>query len=279
VGRLIEPPAIVLSDIQKNSPQLLTFDDLVVALDKEPESTTLAYRLGIWFLREKKFEEAKQVLRALLKVENCFEVLDKYATCLYNLGQWDESIHIAGQALMLNEGTRSQRFDLFRFMGNSFLQLRIFEAAEEAYEKAFLAQPGSDILQVNFGTLWIQRNDWNRATECFRYALFLNEKNDKAWVGLALCHQIRGDFELARANLDRALDEAPLNETALSLLIEWARERSEFLRAKNRFFDFTDQGGFSLAVSKSFIRRAIEFGEPEIADWEEFHLQVRGDHV
>jgi len=85
---------------------------------------------------------------------------------------------------------------------------------------------------------------WNRATDCFRHALFLNNRNDQAWVGLSLCHRVRGDYELAAANLERALDENPLNETAISLLMEWAAEKAQFQRAQSLFLDLWTRGVF-----------------------------------
>lgn len=254
-----------------------TMPELIAAMDAFPKDASLTYQLSIRLIKEKKYAMAEHVLRALLKRENCFEVLEKLAVCLYHLNQWSECAHIARQALMLGEGFRDQRFELLKFLGNCLIQIKDFDGAQEAYEKAFALFPGSGILQVNFGTLWIQRSDWNRATECFRYALFLEPENDRGWVGLALCHHVRGDFDLARANLERALDANPLNETAITLLIDWGHSRREFLAAAEHFMYFVDRGGFSEGLSSVFVKRAEEFGETALANWEKFHLHVRGE--
>ena len=50
----------------------------------------------------------------------------------------------------------------------------------------------------------------------------MSEKNDKAWVGLALMHSEYGDHALASANLTAALDLQPLNRTAVLLCARWA---------------------------------------------------------
>jgi len=246
-----------------------------VAADEDFKIQSKAYKLAVHLLKQKKYEEAEKVLRDLLRRENCFEVLEGLALCLYNLEHWGECAHISRQALMLGEGFRDQRFQLLKFLGNSLIRIRDYEGAREAYEKAFLINPGSDVLQVNFGTLCIQEEDWNQAIECFRHALFLNCDNDKAWVGLGLCHRTRGDLELAFANVERALDQDPLNETALSLLLDWSRDQSEFRKAAPRFTDFVDAGGFSTTLSQLFIRKASYFGSMALAAWEQFHLQLR----
>lgn len=245
------------------------------AAEENLNEPSKAYKFSVFLLKQKRYEEAEKVLRELLRSENCFEVLEALSICLYNLGHWSECAHIARQALMLGEGFRDQRFQLLKFLGNSLIQIRDYEGAREAYEKAFLIYPGSDVLQVNFGTLSIQENDWNQAIECYRQALFLNCDNDQAWVGVGLCHRMRGDLELAFANIERALDQNRLNETALSLLLEWTRDQSEFRRAAPRFTSFVDAGGFNATVSELFIRKATYFGSTALAAWEQFHLRLR----
>lgn len=238
-----------------------------------------AYKIAIHFIKNKKYFEAEKILNQLLKSENGFEVLEALSVCLYHLSEWSRCAHIARQALMLGEGFRDQRFQLLKFLGNSLIQLRDYAGAREAYEKAFLLYPGSDVLQVNFGTLAIQEYDWNQAVECFRQALFLNPDNDRAWVGLALCHRTFGDFELAFANAERALDQEKLNETALSLLLDWCRDKNDFRRVIPRFTAFVDAGGFSSTLSQTFIQKANQFDAVALADWEQFHLQLRVETV
>jgi tetratricopeptide (TPR) repeat protein len=88
--------------------------------------------------------------------------------------------------------------------------------------------PQSDVLSVNLGTLEIQRGETNLALERFRSALSVNPKNDKAWVGLALVHNMMGDFVLAQANLENAIDCNPRNQTAVHLLASWSVRDSKY---------------------------------------------------
>lgn len=266
---------LVSPKFESNAPRPLAGAPASQSTDKNFSEPSKAYKFAVFLLKQKRYEEAEKVLRELLRHENCFEVLEALAICSYHLGHWSECAHMARQALMLGEGFRDQRFQLLKVLGNSLIQIKDYEGAREAYEKAFLISPGSDVLQVNFGTLCIQENDWNQAIECFRHALFLNCDNDQAWVGVGLCHRMRGDLDLAFANMERALDQNPLNETALSLLLEWTRDHSEFRRASPRFTSFVDQGGFNPSLSELFIRKATYFGSTALAAWEQFHLRLR----
>lgn len=236
-----------------------------------------AYKFAVHLIKQKRYGESEKILTQLLKSENGFEVLEALSISLYHLGQWSRCAHVSRQALMLGEGFRDQRFQLLKFLGNSLIRLGDFAGAREAYEKAFLLYPGSDALQVNFGTLAIQENDWHQAIECFRQALFLNPDNDCAWVGLGLCHRTYGDLELAFANVERALDQNKTNETALSLLLDWCRDQNDFRRVIPRFMAFTDAGGFSSPLSGVFIQKAHQYGADQLADFEEFHMQLRTD--
>ncbi len=129
-----------------------------------------------------------------------------------------EYIKVEGQLL----------FTVYKAIGNSFVRLQDFDAAEEYYNKAFAMDPDSDVLLVNYGTLEIQRNALNKAVERFRQAVQLNPMNDRAWVGLGMAHRQFGDLDLAWANIERALDINPKNESALHLLVDWGARDSRF---------------------------------------------------
>jgi Tfp pilus assembly protein PilF len=106
-----------------------------------------------------------------------------------------------------------------------------FEGAEDYYNKAYTLNPDSDTLLVNFGTLEVQRQDYDKSLYCFRQAVEVNKRNDKAWVGLAMVHAQFGDQELAWANLETALDINPKNRTAVHLLANWGLRDGRFAQS------------------------------------------------
>jgi tetratricopeptide (TPR) repeat protein len=144
------------------------------------------------------------------------------ARLLYKLEEDQSALALYSEILSSAIPAEDQLFETYKNVGNILCRQGDFEGAEEFYNKAHVLQPKSDVLLVNFGTLEIQRDRLDLAKERFRAALEENPHNDRAWVGLALIHRHKGDFELSWGNLERALDLAPHNRTALRLMVEWA---------------------------------------------------------
>jgi tetratricopeptide (TPR) repeat protein len=92
----------------------------------------------------------------------------------------------------------------------------------------------------------------------------VNPNSDRAWVGLALVHRSKGDFELSWANLERALDLNISNRTALKLIVEWAVRDGRVQAAASRLEGYLAQDGedaemaFSLAKCQTLMGRFDE---------------------
>lgn len=102
-------------------------------------------------------------------------------------------------ALGLVNLSDSQKFDLHKSLGNCYTRVSEHDKAEHHYLKAYELGPNSDVLQVNVGSLALQKGDHAAAQKHFERALELNSGNDKAISGL-------GMVELARRNLAQAHD-------------------------------------------------------------------------
>lgn len=145
-------------------------------------------------------------------------------------------------------------FETYKNLGNIAMTAGDFDGAEENFNRAYTINGKSDELFVNYGVLEIQRKTLSKAVERFRQAIEINPKNDRAWIGLALVHREFGDHDLSWADLKRALDENPGNETALTLSIEWGMsdarllDTSKFL--KNYLSNVNDSSDMRLALSK-----------------------------
>lgn len=178
--------------------------------------------LAIALERAGRMDQALRCRKALTRISPLVIYKLDLAALQYRLED-DQAALTSYQDILATDSVPEERlFEVYKNLGNIHVRIGDFEAAEDFYNRAFVLDPKSDVLLVNFGTLEINRDNLEAATERFRGAIDANDKNDRAWVGLALVHRARGDFELSWGNLERALDLAPSNRTAIKLLVEWA---------------------------------------------------------
>ncbi|MES2856060.1 MAG: tetratricopeptide repeat protein, partial [Bdellovibrionota bacterium] len=152
-------------------------------------------------------------------------------------------------------------FEVYKNVGNIHVRAGDFDAAEEFYDKAYTIRPNSDILLVNYGTLEIQRENHESALERFRAAVAVNANSDRAWVGLALVHRAMGDLELAKGNVERALDINDSNRTAIRLSVEWAIQDHEFGSALRRLEEYVaGKGSEDSEICFIFSKLLVQVG-------------------
>lgn len=130
------------------------------------------------------------------------------------------------QKLLNYDLSETQRFDVYKNLGNVYLKMMDLNLAEGCYCKAAVIFPKNSILKVNMGVLEIQKGNLEKAKANFIEALELDQKNDTGWMGLALVHRSYSDFELSTACCLKALDINPENKTALIHLAKWSEESS-----------------------------------------------------
>ena len=200
----------------------LAFNILRNVLIRRPDHPDALRGMGSSLRDAGRFDEALKCFRALYKVTRDTGAQILVAETLY-LCERDEMALCAYREVMKKGGADSaQFFEIYKNVGNIHVRAGDFESAEEYYDKAYTISPESDILLVNYGTLEIQRGAWDAAVQRFRQAVAANLRNDRAWVGLAMVHQAMGDLELAKGNVEQALDINPANRTALKLAVEWS---------------------------------------------------------
>jgi len=199
-----------------------------------------ALRKMLRCLGDRDWEQSQRlaILKTLSAVEPTFENFARLGMMLIDVGQPDAALDTFFEGILRVEDENELLFDVHKNMGNIFVRRGDFEAAEEAYHKAFALNPDSDVLQVNLGTLAVQREDWGSAMEKFRRSLEINPANDKGWVGVALCHHQVGDSVLALATLENALDLSAGNRTAVHLMAKWALSTGFLDKAILRLQDY-----------------------------------------
>jgi tetratricopeptide (TPR) repeat protein len=243
----------------------LDLQDLYCILQIEPNDSLIALELGRRLRAKGRLEEALRVFTNVLKIDSRFETLNELAQIEYQLDMIEEALQHLQQAVMVAPEDGPVLFEVFKTLGNVYVRKGDYETAEDNYNKAHRLCPHSDILHVNLGTLAIQRQDWDEAAERFRHALNIENSNDKAWVGLAIAHRMKGDFELAWGNVEAALEYNPLNEVALGLALEWSTYDGREFRALEMIRTFLIEGGWSERMSLAFAWLSFRRGEGDKA--------------
>ena len=173
------------------------------------------------YIKKENYEFAEKCYLRILKIQDNSVIQLKLANLLYK--QEKDSLALENYYKALEGITYETHllFDIYKSIGNIYVKEGDYESAYENYNKAYTLNPNSDVLLVNYGTLEIQKNRFEKAKELFQKALNLNLENHKAWLGLALVHRHFGDLNLSWSNLLRSLDVNFENKTAIQLLMTW----------------------------------------------------------
>jgi len=210
-----------------------------------------------------------KIARVLALTNPSLQNLVRYGRLLDQSDRCSEAIQFFEMALLKMPENPETLFEIYKFLGNAYLKIADIDSAEENYNKAFTLKPKSSLLQVNFGTLAIQRTEWHMVQYHFRQALRYNLNQDRAWTGLAIYHNYMGDRDLAIANLKKAHDINPLNRTALLLLANWwpkLLSLDELVLRLTQYLDVTqiDQDISQLLVKVAFENQDFDIAELEI---------------
>ncbi len=185
---------------------------------KDPEALQL---LGTCFLERKEFSAAKICFQEIYKIHENDVTCWLLGDVCEKMSDYRGAKRYLLKAAILAKDDNPFLFEIFKTLGNIFVREGDWASAEENYNKALRLMPESDVLQVNYGTLELQKTNIDLAKSHFREAIRLNSNNDHAWIGLALiCYQL-GDFDLAWANLENALDLNINNRTAIQIYCAW----------------------------------------------------------
>ncbi len=177
--------------------------------------------------------ESIKCLKHLFCVSNSFYAHTAIGNVYYRTNDLIKAKNEYLEALLdLNEEHDSDKlFEIYKNLGNISLKENKVSDAKNFYEKAALIKSDSSDLFVNMATLDLIQQDEDSAIEKFRKAIYKNDKNDKAWVGLALIYQNYGESDLTLACLKKALDLNQYNINALHLYSEFCNKNEKRLEA------------------------------------------------
>ncbi len=149
-------------------------------------------------------------------------------------------------------------FETYKNIGCVYLKEKEFDLAQEYFHKAYAIDSKDDTLLVNLGVLEYLKKDITQSLFYLREAINNNQKNDKAWVGLAMAHLEFGDRDLSWSNLTKAIDVDPMNRTALILLNDLAESDSQLEYCQNALIKFLEGDNFDEQISHLLIHIFIK---------------------
>ena len=210
---------------------------LVKALNKDP------YHLwGLWQLTQALPAQAKaskvKSLELVALRSPSFINLALLGNALYDAGLLKEAKRTYFRALEKDAEGHELCFEVFKNLGNIFVQDQDFDTAEEYYQKALMVNQRSATLFANLGVLSLQVQNMEEARISFIKAIELDPRLDAGWVGIAICHHQKADFELALAALEKALDLNPKNRTAVHLYCNWCVSLNILTKGIDRLMDY-----------------------------------------
>jgi tetratricopeptide (TPR) repeat protein len=101
---------------------------------KNPQHMGIRYRLGKAYLAEKRFDDALEILDTVIDIDpsNGYARFNR-GKAHFAKGNWERAINDFTETA----GLLQERDDVFRFLGDSYLKLKMAEDAKMAYERAY----------------------------------------------------------------------------------------------------------------------------------------------
>ena len=97
---------------------------------------------------------------------------------------------------------------------------------------------------------------------------------DTSWTALALLHHKIGDVDLALANLQKALDSNPYNQTALKLFSSWSFDQARMNKAETYLNFYLDRYSFDESMTMNKINLLEKNGFDDAAECEYLKLKL-----
>lgn len=186
--------------------------------------------VGIARTHEKEGQNDKAIrcYREAIAYSSEFPFYQSLAALQIRIGDDEEAAQTLLHSLGLTGLSKDQIFELHKSLGNCYTRLGDYNKAEHHYKKAYELNHDSDALQVNVGSLALQKSDYTSAQEHFERALALNDKNDKAISGLGMVCLGRCEIQKAHDHFVASLKINLANLGSIYNLVKCAYELKKF---------------------------------------------------
>ncbi len=191
----------------------------------------------------------------------------KYINALISVGERNQALDLLLD-LEAKELPQSQFVQLQHGLLNIYALENDFEGLNEVCQKLKGVNYSDAETQYCSSIVEISRGQYDRALEQLRNIINQYSNFDKAWVALALCHQQMGDSELAKANLQKALDINAKNSTAIKYLATWSETPSDVESSLEKINFYLQEYNFDEDISECHAKLLIKNGRTQHAQAE-----------
>ncbi|MEW6057366.1 MAG: tetratricopeptide repeat protein [Bdellovibrionota bacterium] len=178
--------------------------------------------------KENKLDRAIRCYQEAIAYSSEFSFYQALAAIHIRLGSDEEASKTLSHALGLTGLDDGKKFELHKSLGNCFTRLGDYPKAEHHYRKAYELNSNSDVLQVNVGSLALQKNEMDAAQKHFQRALEINATNDKAISGLGMVYLSKGNLAKAHEMFVASLGLNLNNLGAIYNLVKCAYDLKKF---------------------------------------------------
>lgn len=210
-----------------------------------------------------------KTLQVLSKKSAVIEDKIKYMVALLVQGHRNESLDEAIKLLSL-QLTAAQKTFVFKNLVRIYSLENDFEGLDEVCRELQSMGVVDAELDYSHALIEASKGDLDQAIDHLRQAVTANPCFDTGWAALGLYHYKKGDVELAKANLEKALDLNPVNTTALKHIANWvdSDQVDELNATLEKVNYYLQKFNFDEEISACHANLLIKKGQSDFAQLE-----------
>ncbi len=124
-----------------------------------------------------------------------------------------------------DHGGTAQGLEALLAEGEQQAQAGDLEAAVRSYEKAVAMAPESADARMKLAGMQVLRGQYSDSIENFRRVISAQPENANAFVGMGIAYLHLGNYALARAALEEALNRDENKREELQKVLDWLESR------------------------------------------------------
>ncbi|KAF8962716.1 hypothetical protein BDZ97DRAFT_1662459 [Flammula alnicola] len=191
-------------------------------VDREPENAISWYAVGVWYLSNKKWAEARQYFSKTSLMDPRFgPAWIAFGHTFALEGEHDHAVTAYSTCARMFTGSHLP----LMFVGMEHIMLSNHSLADEALEAAYTMCDGDPLLLNEQAVMAYNHGDFQKAARLFQSALDLaqvTQSSQKAWattyLNLGTCYRKLKRLEEARASYQKVLELDARHSMALGLL-------------------------------------------------------------